>query len=457
MTLQPNSSRRQFLHALSATATLATFGRLGLGNAWAQSAPSDYKALVCVFLFGGNDGNNTVIAADTAGYASYSAVRGPTSGINIAQSDLLQFQPRGSSRVFGLHPSLLKIQPLFGSGQLALVTNVGPLNRPSTRASYQAGTDLPYQLFSHADQQAQWQSTASRAPTLTGWGGRLADVMTSANGAASLPLATSISGSPQFLQGSRSKALTLPPSGGFGLSDTGTSATSRARQQALQSLLNTGTADQALIAATADGLVNAIDLSATVNPIITANNATVQALFDTTGNPLALQLQQVAKLIAARDTLGVKRQLFFVALGGFDTHNNQLATQQALLGQLGAALRSFYDATLALGVADRVTTFTQSDFSRTFKPAAGGGTDHAWGNHHFVLGGAVKGGAMYGTFPDTTLGGPDDATGEGRWVPTVAVDQYAATLAKWFGVSDAQLSTVLPNLGAFATPTLGFV
>ena len=451
-----NHTRREFLHALSAGAAVASLSRFGVSPSWAQSAPVDYKALVCIFLFGGNDGNNVVIGADTAGYAEYAAVRGVSSGINITQSELLQIQPKNSSRVFGLHPSLAKVHPLFASGQLAVLANVGPLNRPTSKAGYLAGTDNPYQLFSHADQQAQWQSTFSDEPSRTGWGGRLADAVKSMNGSAAMPVTTSIAGNVLFAQGSTTSALTVPSSGTFGLTDTGTSSAARARQQALAALLGEGR-DHTLVMETADGLANAINLSTVVNPVISSNNATVQALFNTTGNSLALQLQQVAKLIAARDTFGVKRQVFFVSLGGFDTHTGQLNTQVNLLTQVGDAMKSFYDATAALGVADKVTSFTLSDFGRTFKPAAGGGSDHAWGNHHFIMGGAVKGGAMYGTFPSLALNGPDDVSSEGRWLPSTSVDQYAATLASWFGVTDAQLSTVLPNLAAFPTKNLGFL
>ena len=449
-------TRREFLHALSAGAAVASLSRFGVSPVWAQSAPTDYKALVCIFLFGGNDGNNVVIGADTAGYTEYSAVRGAASGINIAQSELLTIQPKNTSRVFGLHPSLAKVHPLFASGQLAVLANVGPLNRPTTKAAYLAGTDNPYQLFSHADQQAQWQTTFSDEPSRTGWGGRLADAVKSMNGSAAMPVSTSIAGNVLFAQGSATSALTVPSSGTFGLSDNGTNSIARARQQALAALLGEGR-DHTLVMETADGLANAINLSTIVNPVISATNTTIQSLFNTTGNSLALQLQQVAKLIAARDTFGVKRQVFFVSLGGFDTHTGQLNTQVNLLTQVGDAMKSFYDATATLGVADRVTSFTLSDFGRTFKPAAGGGSDHAWGNHHFIMGGAVKGGAMYGTFPSLALTGPDDVSSEGRWLPSTSVDQYAATLATWFGVTDAQLSGVLPNLAAFPTKNLGFL
>jgi uncharacterized protein (DUF1501 family) len=452
-----NHTRRHLLQTLSAGAAVTSLTQFGLGSAFAQTVPNDYKALVCVFLYGANDGNNMIIGADSAGYGEYNAVRGPNSGINIAQASLLQFQPKSTSRVFGFHPSLAKTHPLFASGKLAVLANVGTLNAITTKAQYLAKTDNPYQLFSHADQQAQWQSGRSDEVSRFGLGGRIADVMTAANGGSPMPVITSLSGSHLFNQGNATSPLAVPVSGSFGITgSTATDAAGRARNQALMNLLGQRS-DQALIAETGDGLLNAINLSGVVNPVITANNSTVQSLFDTTGNSLAAQLQQAAKLIAARDQFAVKRQIFFVSIGGFDTHANQLVTQADLLTQVDNALKSFYDATVALGVANNVTTFTMSDFGRTFKPAAGGGSDHAWGNHQLIMGGAVKGGAMYGTFPTLALQGPDDVSSEGRWLPTTSVDQYVATLASWFGVATGDLAKAVPNINSFATKNLGFV
>ncbi|TAG01288.1 MAG: DUF1501 domain-containing protein [Betaproteobacteria bacterium] len=452
-----NHTRRHLLQGLTASTALASLTRFGVNDALAQAAPNDYKALVCVFLFGGNDGNNMIIGADTAGYAEYAKARSVASGINIAQSELKQFQPRASSRVFGFHPSLTKVHPLFTSGQLAVLANVGPLNSPMTKAQYQANTDRPFQLFSHADQQAQWQSAISDEVARYGIGGRIADVMAASNAGSSMPVITSLAGTHLFNQGAATSPLAVPSSGSFTL--TGANATDAvgiARTQALMSLLGQGK-EHALVGETADGLSNAISLSGIVNPVITTSNPTVESLFSTTGNSLAQQLQQVAKLIAARGTFGVKRQIFFVSLGGFDTHANQLATQAALLTNLDNALKSFYDATAALGVANNVTTFTMSDFGRTFLPASGGGSDHAWGNHQLIMGGAVKGGSLYGQFPSLAIGGADDVSTEGRWLPTTSVDQYVATLASWFGVPGTQLSQAVPNIDAFGVKNLGFV
>jgi uncharacterized protein (DUF1501 family) len=452
-----NISRRNALKALSAGALASGLNGFTLPFAQAQTAATDYKALVCIFLFGGNDGNNVIIPADAAGYAAYSAVRSVDSGINIAQNELLTFKPSNTSSTYGFHPSLAPIHPLFGQGKLAVIANAGPLLAPISKAQYVAGFNRPDQLFSHSDQQAQWQSGISDQPSRTGWGGRLADTVAAMNGSNTFPVLTSVAGSALYATGNGQSPLAIPSSGIFGLTGlTGTDAITRARATAISALLQQGK-DHQLVKAAAEQTEQAIALSAKVNPIITATNSSVAGLFNTTGNSLSAQLLQVAKLIEARATIGLSRQIFFVSLGGFDTHNNQLTTQRNLLGYVGEAMKSFYEATAALGVANNVTSFTLSDFGRTFKPAAGGGSDHAWGNHHLVMGGAVKGGAMYGTFPEQRLSGPDDVSNEGRWLPTTSVDQYASTLASWFGVPAAKLALVAPNIGAFANKNLGFV
>jgi uncharacterized protein (DUF1501 family) len=457
----PRTDRRDFLRRTGALTTAGLVGRLapvGLASlaapAVAQGAPADYKALVCVFLFGGMDGNSVVIPLDGAGYARYSAVRPVSSGINIAQTQLLPVQPSGSAIPYGLHPALAEIQPLFGAGRLAILANVGTLNAPTTRANYASAR--PDNLFSHSDQQAQWQSAVSSEASRTGWGGRLADAMAQANAAATFPVITSIAGTSLFITGDATSPLALPATGGLALQGFGNTAAAKARLAAMQAILASDR-DNVYTKATGDITTQANSLSAVVNPILTATNSQVAALFQGQTSSIAQQLLQVAKLIEARAQTGAKRQVFFVSLGGFDTHTNELATLATLLGQLSPALKSFYDSTLALGIADKVTTFTLSDFGRTFMPASGGGSDHAWGNHHFILGGAVRGGAMYGRYPTLERSGPDDVDSEGRWIPTTAVDQYGATLARWFGASSADLATIFPNLSRFPSPDLGFL
>ena len=427
------AARRAFLcraGALGATglaARLAPLSALALPTAAGAQSAEDYKALVCVFLFGGVDGNNLVIPLDTAGYASYAATRPESSGINIAQAQLLPVQ-------------------------LAVLANVGTLNEPTTRADY--FQKRPDNLFSHSDQQGQWQSAVSAGKSATGWGGRIADAV--AQGAPGFPVVTSIAGSTLFTTGASTSPLALGATGGLALQGFSNAPASQARAAALLSILASDR-DNAYVKAAGDVSVNAIALSGIVNPILTSTGSAIAPLFAGLNSSIAQQLLQVAKLIEARSQTGARRQVFFVSLGSFDTHSNELNTLTTLLGQLSPALKAFYDATVQLGVANGVTTFTLSDFGRTFQPASGAGTDHAWGNHHFILGGAVRGGAMYGRYPTLVLGGPDDAEAEGRWIPTSSVDQYGATLARWFGVGEADLASIFPNLPSFPTSDLRFL
>ena len=452
------SARRRFLAqagALTAgglTRTLAPLSLLGTPIAANAQAVSDYKALVCVFLYGGVDGNNLVVPMDNAGYAQYTAVRTAASGVNLAQSELLPIQPANTSIPYGLHPELTELQPLFAQKRLAILANVGPLNEPTTRANYL--TKRPDNLFSHSDQQNQWQSSVSSGPSSTGWGGRIADRMASVNG--TLPVITSIAGATLFVSGAASSPLALPATGGLSLQGFNGSAAANARLAAHRAIL-AADHDNAYVAATADIASQAIALSGVVNPILTSSTSSIAALFAGQTSSISQQLLQVAKLVEARAQTGAKRQLFFVSLGGFDTHANELNTLVTLIGQLSPALRAFHDAMAQLGVGDSVTTFTLSDFGRTFQPASGAGTDHAWGNHMFILGGAVRGGQMYGQYPILARAGPDDADTSGRWIPGTSVDQYGATLARWFGVSSDQMPLVFPNLSRFSSADLGFL
>ena len=452
------SGRRVFLRNLGALSTFGLAARLDLlslvAAASAQQA-ADYKALVCVFMFGGNDGNNTVIPIDSAGYAQYAAVRPAASAINLPQASLLPIQPLNLGTPFGLHPALAELQTLFAQRKLAILANVGTLVQPTTRAQYDAGI-RPDSLYSHADQQAQWQSSISDAASGTGWGGRIADQVAPLNAATGFPVITSLDGTVLFTTGSKTSPLAIPVSGSFALAGYGTSAISTARLNAVQQLLALPSAN-VLVTGANTIAAQALQLSATVNPILANSNSMAAPIFAPLKSNIAGQLFQAAKMIEARAATGARRQIFFVQLGSFDTHGDQLNRQQNLFADLSPALKAFYDATAALGVAAQVTTFTLSDFGRTFQPASGGGTDHAWGSHHFVMGDAVKGGAFFGDYPQLVLGGPSDAESEGRWLPTTAVDQYGATLASWFGVPAAGLGTVFPNLAKFASADLAFM
>ena len=450
--------RRAFLRSLGAVSTFGLAARLDLlklvAEANAQQG-ADYKALVCVFMFGGNDGNNTVIPIDTAGYAQYAAVRPASSGINLAQTSLLPIQPVNLGTPFGLHPALPELQMLFNQHKLAILANVGTLVQPISKAQYNAGI-RPDSLYSHADQQAQWQSSISDAASGTGWGGRIADKVASLNAATAFPVVTSLDGTVLFTTGATTTPLAIPVSGSFALAGYNGSAVANARLAAVQQLLALPSGNVFVSGANRIG-TQALQLSGTVNPILANANSAVAPIFAPLKSNIASQFFQVAKMIEARAATGAIRQIFFVQLGSFDTHGDQLNRQQNLFADLSPALKAFYDATVALGVSAQVTTFTLSDFGRTFQPASGGGTDHAWGSHHFIIGDAVSGGAIYGQYPQLVLGGPSDAESEGRWLPMTAVDQYGATLASWFGVGSADLGTVFPNIAEFAPTTLGFV
>ena len=460
MIIRTAVSRRQFLKSLGAFSASAMASNLdllgGFAQAHAQQA-SDYKALVCVFLYGGVDGNSLVIPADAAGYGQYSAVRTAASGINIPLASLQTIQPLSSATPFGLHPAFGELKTLFDQKKMAVLCNVGTLMQPMTKADYAAGRFRPSNLFSHSDQQSEWQAGVYDQTSRTGWGGRLADRVVAMNGNIAFPVVTSTSGTTLFMTGNGKSPLSIPTSGTFGLQGyTTNNAANTARKAALQQLLDMDR-DNLFVNGASDITATAIELSATVGPIVANTASSVQNLFTGQNNSIAQQLLTVAKLIEARASTGVKRQIFFVSLGGFDTHTNELNTLQNLLGQLSLALKSFYDATIRLGVADNVTSFTLSDFGRTFKPAAGQGSDHAWGNHQIIVGGAVKGGDFYGKYPTLQLSGPNDVTAEGRWLPTTAVDQYAATLATWFGLPASDLPIVLPTVSKFPTANLGFL
>jgi uncharacterized protein (DUF1501 family) len=443
------SSRRTFISCASLSAAGNLLGLRPFGALNALAAPSnDYKALVCVFLFGGNDANNTLIPFDTTGYGQYSSLRGD---LALAQNTLLPLTPAPN---FALHPSLPDIQTLFNSSNAAFVANVGTLVQPLTRAQYQAGQTAPTNLFSHPDQQLEWQNAAQSAATPTGWAGRMADVLgASYNSGASIPMITSVAGDTLFCNGNSTSPVSVSP-GNLGEASCSEGSECSARQLTAQALL---TLDTGISLVQADDSIttNAYAYAKTLSDAV-QSIAPLQTVFPA-NNGLAAQLKQIAQIIQVRSALSVQRQIFFAGIGNFDTHADQLSLQSSLLAQISPALAAFYNATVELNVASEVTTFTMSDFSRTFQPNSNNGSDHAWGAHHIVIGGAVKGGKIYGSYPTLALGGPDDSGSNGRWVPSTASSQYAATLAQWFGVSVGELPAVLPSIGNFSTNNLGFV
>ena len=480
---KPSSSfmmqRRRWLQFASGTlASALGAGTLsGLMLAPRRAYAADYKALVCLFLYGGNDGLNTIVPTDATRHGQYAGVRG---GLALPRGSLLGL----AGTDYGLHPALSALTGAWSDGALAPVFNVGPLYRPITKAEYRAADAssslVPDSLFSHSDQQALWEAASTDALTRTGWGGRAAEVLGTSN-----PVISLGGGSGRFGLSTLNAALGLPQPGqnfgvdGLSAADLGWEPIA-ARKAALDALY-AQPQDNVMLEAYAQQQRDAFATSARLQPIVQAQpgGAGSSALIDQAfaplivggqlSTPLARQLYQIAKLIAGNATVQGNRQIFFASLGGFDTHANQIAygdplqgTHAALLKQLGDACAAFHQAMKNLGMGPQVTLFTQSDFGRTFKPNNSSGTDHAWGNHQLVLGGAVKGRATYGTYPTLALGGPDDVgvdswEQQGRWIPTSSVDQYAATLLRWFGADEGQLDTILPNLGHFSQRTLGFL
>lgn len=444
-------NRRSFIKsaALAAAGNAAALGPFGVLNAFAQSSSTPYKALVCIFLYGGNDANNMLVPFDTAGYANYAALRGD---LAIPQNQLLQLSAAPN---FAIHPSLASIQSLFDSNNAALVTNVGTLMEPTSRAQYLAGQIVPSNLFSHPDQQLEWQNASQVSTTPTGWAGRIADTVNlSFNPNASIPMITSVTSNSLFCNGATSTPVTVTP-GAIGTAGECLegAAECTARQQVAQALLgfNSGLT---LVQADSQITTNAYAYAKTLADAVQSVSP-LQTAFPTSN--LGAQLKQIAQIMQVRSALGVNRQIFFASAGNFDTHSDQLDLHTLLLNGIGPALASFYQATQELGIQNNVTSFTMSDFNRSFQPNSNTGSDHAWGSHHMVFGGAVIGGKLYGTFPTLALGGPDDSGSNGRWIPTTASVQYASTLAQWFGVSAAQLSGIFPSIGNFATTNLGFV
>ena len=475
-TTPPIVERRRWL--LRSGATLA--GALGAGNVGnlllgareARAQSSGYKALVCIFLYGGNDGMNMIVPADTAGHAAYAGVRG---GLALPRASLVGFNAS-----YGLHPQMTALAPVIAQGQLAPVFNVGPLRQPLTKAQYTAAVPgtIPDSLFSHSDQQNLWENGTHSIMERTGWGGRASTAMATVN-----PV-ISVGGTARFGSSALQSPLVLPGPGAtfgaYGLQPSDlTWAPNALRKTAIDALYAQSQGSELADAYTRmqrDAFAMSQRLAALVK--VQPGDAGASVALNTAFAPLIVngavttglgqQLYQIAKLIEANATVQGNRQIFFAQMGGFDMHSEQAVTGSPAEGahgrkmkELADALACFHAAVKAIGLGPSVTAFTQSDFGRTFKPNSSNGTDHAWGNQQLVIGGAVRAGT-YGRYPTLALGSADDVGTQswelqGRWIPSTSVDQYAATLLGWFGASDAQLDLVLPNLTNFAVRRLGFL
>jgi uncharacterized protein (DUF1501 family) len=457
-----------------------------MNAAVAQSNITDYKALVCIFLQGGNDSNNMILPTIQSEYNNYAAIRTPV--LAIPQSAILPVTSLdGDGHTYGLHPSCPELQKLFGEGKLAFLFNTGTLVYPITRAQYLGGSVArPPQLFSHADQQTQWQTSVPDQPPTTGWAGRCADLLNAVQPNAPISLMVTLAGANILEVGNIVSQYSVSTSGAVSLSLPGTPSggANTNRLPALTNIL--GLPYSNLLAQAYAGVAeHAINTGTQLNSAI-SNTASASywsnafpvkitppeggAAFNSSLSP---QLQMVARLILAGSTptgqkgFGMKRQIFFCQVGGYDLHTGQtdysnnnpnnvlVGAHTNLLAELSQSMYAFQRAMEQLGLSNNVTAFTASDFGRTF-PSNGQGSDHGWGSHHLILGGAVKGQRTYGAFPALTINGPND-TNTGRWIPTTSIDQYFATLATWFGVDPGNLSTVFPNIGRFVSSNLGFI
>jgi len=455
-------TRRDFLRAsvksVAALGAMSGFGRIGA----LAAGGSGYQALVCIFLAGGNDGHNTVVPMSTAGYAQYKSAR---QGLAIAQGSLLPIA--NGTTPYGLHPSMPALQSLYNQGHAAVVANVGNLVMPfSSVAQYKSAStnssaNVPLALFSHSDQTSQWQSGSPGETLPNGWGGRLIDALNSggANSSASFPAIASTGGCGLFCTGVNNMPASVPPPYSSGGAPTGvvglnTGVVGPAAANALPALMSFDNGVQ-LVTAANGVLTRGNQYATTLSNLLKTNQ--VSTSFPA-NNALAAQLLTVANVISVRAQLGITRQIFFCQLGGFDTHGDQLATQQQLLGLLSQALGAFYQAMSDMGLANSVTAFTASEFGRSLQPSGSDGSDHGWTNHHFVVGGAVQGGRFYGSFPSMAIGSStDDATGRGVFIPGTSIAQYGATLAQWFGVGSGSMASVFPNIGQFSQQNLGFL
>lgn len=473
------SQRRRFIKALSAGGLAYAVGRtpgVTFGQMSGVSGFPDYKALVCLFLFGGNDSWNMLVPTSTAEYNAYAKSRGAgtTSSLAIDRDALLRISPQGAvpgDLTYGLNPAMPGIRDLFTAGRLAILPNVGPLIRPTTkeqyRASFSSQHDVPPQLFSHNDQQDQWNSLRGKSLLTSGWAGRLADLLIDRLGGQQMPMNVSLGGQTLFQASDGVEPYVMSANGvnsfqgldvdrnrnpyGWEFNQGRRDSVENVVQGTLSSKTNTyyhrGYArvqDRAL--RYADRINQALSSAYNFQALPDSDNSL---------SNLSRQLRTVARLISQRATLSMSRQVFFVSIGGFDTHDNQLDDQPRLLADISKSVKAFQDAMTEIGLAEQVTLFTQSDFGRTLT-SNGDGSDHGWGGVQMVVGGAVRGGRIYGEYPLLEIDSPLEIGG-GVFIPTLSSDQYAATLANWFGVKDSDLPAVAPNVVNFSSRNLGFM
>jgi len=465
-----NRLRRKFIKAAAAGGIAHAFARTA-GTVHAQMAGTggfgDYKALVCLFLFGGNDSWNMVVPSSTAEYNAYARSRGggTSSSLAIDRSALLPVTLQGQlsgDPTYGFHPSMVGARDLFSSGKLAVMANVGPLIRPTTKTQYQTaattGHTLPPQLFSHNDQQDQWHSLRGRVTLKSGWAGRVADVLNAQTGAQSLSVNVSLAGQTYFQASEIAKPYVMGANGPTPFTAFPTTGAGPARRAAFEAVLSAaaGSASNTIYERSFAGIQQrAVQFADRVSAAI-ASGYSFTALPNTgTLSALQQQLRTVAKIVSMRQSLGLSRQIFFVSAGGFDQHDDLVRDQPGLLSNISLSIKSFHDAMVEIGMDNNVTLFTHSDFGRTLT-SNGDGSDHAWGGLQLVAGGAVRGGRFYGRYPLLEIGSTLEIGG-GRIIPTISADQYAATLASWFGVADSDLAKVAPSLSNFTTRNLGFL
>ena len=451
--MNKNISRRSFMGqascaAIGSSTFLNSLLNLNLINATASYRnTTGYKALVCILLAGGNDSYNMLPPKGSPEYEEYAAIR---SGLALEQDDILSLtNPFNNGKELGLHPSMSEVQSLYDQGNIAFLANVGTLVEPTDLNQYENQlVTLPKGLFSHSDQIQQWQTSIPQSKSATGWGGRMADVLSSLNTNQNVSMNISLSGVNVFQVGSSVFPFSITPNGSIGINGYGMPAPFNVvRTEGIDSLLNQHYANifQGLYGDTVQNaqmsheeFSDAID---NIVPLVTTFNQ---------ANSLSRNLEMVAKTISARDILGFSRQTFFITFGGWDHHDEVLDNQLAMLATVSEALNEFYNALIELGLTNEVTTFSISDFGRTLS-SNGNGSDHAWGGNHLIMGGAVNGNQIYGTYPDLYEGNPQDV-GRGRLLPTTSADEYFADLALWFGADSSDLDMILPNIYNFVSP-----